>query len=148
MTQTMQRPDQADPDAQTRPQRSGGLPGLWLVAVAAALAYAGLLAVGVRTDLTGSSPSTVPEAGTLQVSGTGMTKTLPCHAGYLSVSGARNTITLTGHCTSVSVSGSANHVAVDSTDAASASGNGNVVLYHWGSPKTANVGTANVVRQG
>lgn len=145
MTQTMQPPDQADTGPETGPRRGVGM---WLAAVAAALLFAGLLAVGFHTDLTGGSPSAVPEAGTLQVSGTGMTKTLPCHAGYLSVSGQQNTITLTGHCTSVSVSGSGNHVAVDSTDAVSASGSGNVVLYHWGSPKIANVGTANVVRQG
>jgi hypothetical protein len=64
------------------------------------------------------------------------------------VTGKQNTITLTGHCASVSVSGSGNHVAVDSTDAVNASGTGNVVLYHWGSPKVADVGTANNVRQG
>jgi hypothetical protein len=145
MTQTMQPPDQADTDPETAPRPRAGL---WLAGVAFALAFVGLLAVGFHTDLSGGSPSAVPQAGTLQVSGTGMTKTLPCHAGYLSVSGEKNTITLTGHCTSVSVSGSGNHVAVDSTDAVSASGSGNVVLYHWGSPKIANAGTANVVRQG
>ncbi|OBB92591.1 DUF3060 domain-containing protein [Mycobacterium sp. 852002-40037_SCH5390672] len=125
----------------------------WLVIVLGWLTLAGLAATGFRTDFIGftdqGSPSAaVPEAGTLQVSGTGMTRTIPCHAGYLSVSGKKNTITLTGHCTSVSVSGSGNHVAVDSTDALSASGSGNLVLYHWGSPKIANVGTANIVRQG
>ncbi|OSC32520.1 hypothetical protein B8W69_01725 [Mycobacterium vulneris] len=144
MTQTTQHPDQADAELARTPR-----PGFWLAAVAAGLALAGLIAVGLRTDLAGVSPSTtVPESGTLQVSGTGVTKTILCHAGYLSVSGQKNTITLTGHCTSVSVSGSGNHVAVDSVDAVSASGTGNVVVYHWGSPKIDNVGTANIVRQG
>lgn len=148
MTQTTQHPDQTGAEqARTTSRR---VPQTrWLAAVAVGLAFAGLVVVGLHTDLAGNSPSTtVPEAGTLQASGTGTTKTIPCHAGYLSVSGKNNTITLTGHCTSVSVSGSGNHVAVDSADAVSASGTGNVVLYHWGSPKIDNVGTANVVRQG
>ncbi|OBH45763.1 DUF3060 domain-containing protein [Mycobacterium mantenii] len=146
MTQTTQHPDQATADP-SKPRRR--VPRIfWPAAVAVGLALAGLVAVGSRTDLGGDSQSAVPESGTLQVSGTGATKTIPCHDGYLSVSGKQNTITLTGHCTSVSVAGSGNHVAVDSTDAVSASGTGNVVLYHWGSPKIANAGTANIVRQG
>ncbi|CAM3251577.1 DUF3060 domain-containing protein [Mycobacterium colombiense] len=147
MTQTTQHPDQARAEPARTPRR---VPLTFLLAaVAAALALAGLVAVGLHTDLAGGNPSTtVPDSGTLQVSGTGMTKTIPCHAGYLSVSGQKNAITLTGHCTSVSVSGSGNRVAVDSADAVSASGTGNVLLYHWGSPKVDNVGTANVVRQG
>lgn len=131
-----------------RPRLRVGM-ACWLVIVVGWLALAGLAATGFRTAFADDSASpTVPQAGTLQVSGTGTTKTIPCHAGYLSVSGKKNTITLTGHCTSVSVSGSDNRVAVDSTDAVSASGTGNVVLYHWGSPKIANIGTANTVRQG
>lgn len=145
MTQTMQRPDQAAELTVTPRRRTGS----WLAVPAVGLALAGLVSVGLHTDLAHGSQSTeVPDAGTLQVSGAGTTKTLPCHAGYLSVSGKNNAITLTGHCTSVTVSGSGNHVAVDSTDALSASGSGNVVVYHWGSPKVVDAGTANVVRQG
>ena len=147
MTQTTQPPDQSDAEPARTARRVPQ--AFWLAAVAAGLALAGLVMVGLHTDFAGGSPSTtVPQAGTLQVSGTGTAKTIPCHAGYLSVSGKNNTITLTGHCTSVSISGSGNHVAVDSADAVSASGTGNVVLYHWGSPKIDNVGTANIVRQG
>lgn len=146
MTQTMQCPDQA-PDELARAPRRGT--GVWLATLAVGLAVAGLVWVGLHTDLAGGSQSTaVPEAGTLQLSGTGTTKATPCRAGYLSVSGQRNTITLAGHCTSVSVSGDGNRVVVDSTDAVSASGTGNVVVYHWGSPKIVNAGTTNVVRQG
>jgi hypothetical protein len=146
MTQTTEHPDQAGAELAATPRRGTGL---WLAALAAGLALAGLISVGLHTDLANGSPSTeVPDAGTLQVSGAGATKTLPCHAGYLSVSGKNNTITLTGHCASVTVSGSGNRVAVDSTDAVSASGTSNVVVYHWGSPKIVNAGTANIVRQG
>lgn len=121
----------------------------WLVIVVGWLALAGLAATTFRTHLAGDTPSApVPEAGTLQVSGTGTTKTIPCHGGYLSVSGQTNTVTVTGHCTSISVSGDGNHVAVDSTDAVSASGTGNVVTYHWGSPRIVNAGNSNLVRQG
>jgi Protein of unknown function (DUF3060) len=113
MTQTTQHPDQAGADPERAPRHVPQT--FWLAAVAAGLAFAGLVVVGLHTDFAGGSPSTtVPDAGTLQVSGTGTTKTIPCHAGYLSVSGKNNTVTLTGHCTSVSVSGSGNHVAVDS----------------------------------
>ncbi|WP_459977106.1 DUF3060 domain-containing protein [Mycobacterium avium] len=121
----------------------------WLAIVVCCLAAAGLAATGARTGLGGDSRApVVPEAGTLQVSGAGTTKSLPCHAGYLSVSGKDNTVTLTGHCTSVSVSGNGNRIAVDSSDAVSAAGAGNVVVYHWGSPKVVNAGSGNVVRQG
>ncbi len=131
-----------------RPRLRAGM-ACWVVIVLGWLTLAGLAATGFRTDLTGSSPAaTVPEAGTLQVSGTGTTKTISCNDGYLSVSGVANTITVNGHCTSVIVSGNGNYVAVDSTDAVSTSGNGNVVTYHWGSPKIVNTGTANTVRQG
>lgn len=147
MTQTTQTPPSDESGAEFPKGRRRGA-ALWLTAVTAGLAVAGLVSVGLHTDLFGGSQSAVPEAGTLQVSGTGVTKTIPCHAGYLSVTGKQNTITLTGHCASVSVSGSGNHVAVDSTDAVNASGTGNVVRYHWGSPTIANVGTANDIRQG
>lgn len=132
-----------------RPRLRAGM-ACWLAIVVGWLALAALAAIGFRTDFTGGAgPSaSVPKAGTLQVSGTGTTKTIPCNDGYLSVSGETNTITVTGHCTSVSVSGNGNRVAVDSTDAVSASGIANVVTYHWGSPKIVNAGTANIVRQG
>lgn len=93
-------------------------------------------------------PATVPRAGTLQVSGTGTTQTIPCNGGYLSVSGRTNAVTVTGHCASVSVAGHGNHVTIDRTDAISASGTDNVVTYHWGSPKISNAGTSNTVKQG
>ncbi len=113
------------------------------------LALAGLVSAVFPADLAGGGPSaTVPESGTLQVSGTGTTKAIACHGGYLSVSGRTNMVTVTGHCTSISVSGHGNRVAVDSTDAVSASGTGNAITYHWGSPSIVNVGTANTVGQG
>lgn len=145
----LDRDDTGNWVATLRPRLRTGMV-CWLAIVIGWLVLAGLAATGLRTDFGGAGiPSAaVPEAGTLQVSGTGTTKTVPCHDGYLSVSGADNTVTVTGHCTSVSVSGSGNHVAVDSTDAVSATGTGNVVVYHWGSPKIVNAGTANAVRQG
>ncbi|OBA61242.1 hypothetical protein A5647_11545 [Mycobacterium sp. 1100029.7] len=121
----------------------------WLLIVVGWLTLAGLAAAGLRTNLAGDSPSeNVPNSGTLQVSGSGTTKTVPCNSGYLSVSGVTNTITISGHCTSVSVAGKGNRVMIDSADAISISGTGNVVTYHWGSPKIANTGTSNTVTQG
>lgn len=146
MTQTTQHPDQAGAELARAPRRG---PGWWPAALAAGLALAGLVCVGLHSGLADGDQSTeVPDAGTLQVSGAGTTKALPCHAGYLSVSGRDNTITLTGHCTSVTVSGSGNRVAVDSADVLSASGTGNIVVYHWGSPKIVSAGATNTVRQG
>lgn len=125
------------------------VPGAFRLAmVAGAVALAGLAVAGFRTDLAGAGSAAVPESGTLQVSGTGTTKTIGCHGGYLSVSGQTNTVTVTGHCTSLSVSGHGNRVAVDSTDAVSTSGTGNAITYHWGSPNVVNAGTSNTVRQG
>ncbi|OBG54728.1 hypothetical protein A9X03_27790 [Mycobacterium sp. E1715] len=136
---------------QTEPhqERTDGRRAFRLAIVVGGLALAGLAVAGFRTDLGADGPSaTVPEAGTLQVNGTGTTKTVRCQGGYLSVSGQTNTVTVTGHCTSVSVSGHGNRVAVDSTDAVSTSGTGNAVTYHWGSPNVANAGAANTVKQG
>jgi hypothetical protein len=131
-----------------RPRLRVGM-ACWLVIVVGWLVLAGLAATGFRTNFAGDTPAaTVPQAGTLQVSGTRTTKTVPCNDGYLSVSGVSNTVTVTGHCTSVSVSGDDNHVTIDSTDAVSTSGTANVVTYHWGSPKIVNAGTSNTVQQG
>jgi hypothetical protein len=131
-----------------RPRLRVGM-ACWSAIVIGWLLLAAFAATGSRTDFAGSTPpANVPQAGTLQVSGTGTTKSVPCNGGYLSVSGENNTVTVTGHCVSVSVSGDGNHVTVDSTDAVSASGRGNVVTYHWGSPKIANAGTSYSVRQG
>ncbi len=131
-----------------RPRLRVGM-ACWLVIVIGWLALAGLAATGLRTYFVGDSPDvSVPESGTLQLSGAGTTKTVPCHGGYLSVSGQTNAVTVTGHCTSVSVSGNENRVVVDSTDAVSTSGIGNVVTYHWGSPRIVSTGKSNVVRQG
>ncbi|CDO86666.1 DUF3060 domain-containing protein [Mycobacterium triplex] len=121
----------------------------WFLIVVGWLVAAGLAATGTRTDLSGDGlPTDVPDYGTLQVSGSGTTKTIPCNGGYLSVSGVNNTITVTGHCTSVSVAGKGNRVTIDSTDAIGTAGSGNVVTYHWGSPNVANTGTSNTVGQG
>jgi hypothetical protein len=147
MTQTEQHRDRADAARAATPRRVPAT--VRLAIVAGGLVLAGLAAAGFRTDLAGGGPSaTVPESGTLQVNGTGTTKTIRCHGGYLSVSGQTNTVTVTGHCTSVSASGHGNRVAVDSTDALSTSGTGNAVTYHWSSPNVVNAGTANTVRQG
>jgi len=132
-----------------RPRLRAGMV-CWLAIVTGWLSLAGWATTRFSTDFfDGSSPSaSVPKAGTLQVSGTRTTKTIPCNDGYLSVSGESNTITVTGHCTSISISGNNNRVAVDSTDAVSTSGVGNTVTYHWGTPRIANTGTANTARQG
>ncbi|ORB73175.1 DUF3060 domain-containing protein [Mycobacterium scrofulaceum] len=141
MTQTEQPRDRTD---------AHRAPGAFRLAIlVGTLALTGLAVAGFRTDLAGDGASaTVPESGTLQVNGTGTTKTIGCHGGYLSVSGRTNTVTVTGHCTSVTVSGHDNRVAVDSADAVSTSGTSNVVTYHWGSPNVAEAGTANTVKQG
>ena len=131
-----------------RPRLRVGM-ACWSLAVVGWLALAFLAANGLRTNFTGNIPAaTVPQAGTLQVSGAGTTKTLPCNDGYLSVSGTTNTVTVTGHCASLSVSGNGNHVTVDSTDAVSTSGEDNVVTYHFGSPRIVDRGTSNTVRRG
>lgn len=121
----------------------------WSLILVGWLVLAGWAATGTRTDLAHDGLATdVPTNGTLQVSGSGTTKTIPCNGGYLSVSGADNTITVSGHCTSVSVAGKGNRVTIDNTDAIGTTGSGNVVTYHWGSPNVATAGTSNTVGQG
>ncbi len=131
-----------------RPRLWAGM-ACWSAIAVGWLVLAGLAATGFHPAEGGSSPSaSVPNAGTLQVSGTGMSKTVPCNDGYLSVSGVANTVVVTGHCTSLSVSGDRNRVEVDSADAVSTSGTGNAVTYHWGSPHIVDAGKSNTVRQG
>ncbi|MDT5347611.1 MAG: hypothetical protein QOH91_898 [Mycobacterium sp.] len=50
------------------------------------------------------------------------------------------------HCVSLSVSGNGNHVTIDSTDAVSTTGVGNVITDHPGSSKIVDAGTSNTVQ--
>ncbi|WP_407686902.1 DUF3060 domain-containing protein [Mycobacterium sp. HUMS_1102779] len=146
----LDRDEAGDWVGRLRPRLRVGM-ACWLALVTGWLALAGLAGNGFRTEYRGrdeTRATTVPRAGTLQLSGTGTRKTIPCNNGYLSVSGVTNAITVTGHCASLNVSGNENRVTVDSADAVSTSGTDNRVTYHWGSPDVVDAGTANTVRQG
>jgi len=82
------------------------------------------------------------------VSGINEVRTIACNGGSVSISGITNNVTITGRCISVNVSGIQNQVTVDSADAIQASGSGNHVTYHSGSPKVGNSGFDNVVQKG
>ncbi|MGB9249748.1 MAG: DUF3060 domain-containing protein [Mycobacterium sp.] len=55
---------------------------------------------------------------------------------------------ITGHCASVSVSGIQNQITVDAADTIQASGSGNHVTYHTGSPTIGNSGLGNAIQRG
>lgn len=146
----LDRDESGDWVGRLRPRLLVGM-ACWLALVTGWLALAGLAGNGFRTDYRArdeTRATTVPRAGTLELSGTSTSKTIPCNDGHLSVSGAMNAITITGHCASLKVPGNENRVTVDSADAVSTSGTGNRVTYHWGSPEVVDAGTANAVRQG
>ena len=95
-----------------------------------------------------SSATTAPAGQNITVSGINEVRTIACNGGTVNVSGITNNVTITGHCASVSASGIQNQVTVDSADNIQASGSGNHITYHTGSPKVGNSGFGNVVQKG
>jgi hypothetical protein len=95
-----------------------------------------------------TSVSTAPAGENITVSGISEVRTIACNGGSVSVSGITNNVVITGHCTSVSVSGIQNQITVDAADTIQASGSGNHVTYHTGSPTVGNSGLGNVVGRG
>jgi hypothetical protein len=94
-----------------------------------------------------TSVSTAPAGENITVSGISEARTIACNGGSVSVSGITNNVVITGHCTSLSVSGIQNQITVDAADSIQASGSGNQVTYHTGSPKIGNSGFDNVVQR-
>jgi hypothetical protein len=92
-------------------------------------------------------PTAAPPGGLVSVSGMGENKTIECNDNRASISGMGNTVTITGHCTNVTVSGMQNKITLDASDQIIASGVGNVITYHSGSPDINNAGN-NTVQQG
>ena len=94
-----------------------------------------------------TSVSTAPAGENITVSGISEARTIACNGGRVSVSGITNNVVITGHCASLSVSGIQNQITVDAADTIQASGSGNQVTYHTGSPKIGNSGFDNVVQR-
>ena len=94
-----------------------------------------------------TSVSTAPAGENITVSGISEARTIACNGGSVSVSGITNNVVITGHCASLSVSGIQNQITVDAADTIQASGSGNQVTYHTGSPKIGNSGFDNVVQR-
>jgi hypothetical protein len=95
-----------------------------------------------------TSVSTAPAGENITVSGISEARTIACNGGSVSVSGITNNVVVTGHCASLSVSGIQNQITVDAADTIQASGSGNQVTYHTGSPTIGNSGFDNVVQRG
>lgn len=94
-------------------------------------------------------PSTAAPAGeNITVSGINEVRTIACNGGSVNVSGITNNVTITGHCAKLNVSGIQNQITVDNADAIQASGSGNHVTYHGGSPEIGKSGFDNVVQKG
>jgi hypothetical protein len=100
------------------------------------------------TSMPTTSVSTAPAGENITVSGISEVRTIACNGGSVSVSGITNNVVVTGHCASVSVSGIQNQITVDAADTIQASGSGNHVTYHTGSPTIGNSGLGNVVGRG
>ncbi|HEY6819409.1 MAG TPA: DUF3060 domain-containing protein [Mycobacterium sp.] len=94
-----------------------------------------------------TSVSTAPAGENITVSGISEARTIACNGGSVSVSGITNNVVITGHCASVNVSGIQNQITVDAADTIQASGSGNQVTYHTGSPTIGNSGFGNVVQR-
>jgi Protein of unknown function (DUF3060) len=93
-------------------------------------------------------PAPAAAGDNVTVSGISEARTIACNGGSVSVSGITNNIAITGHCASVTVSGIQNQITVDAVDMIQASGSGNQITYHSGSPRIDNSGFGNVVKQG
>ncbi|WIM88874.1 DUF3060 domain-containing protein [Candidatus Mycobacterium wuenschmannii] len=95
-----------------------------------------------------TSVTKAPAGENITVSGISEARTIACSGGSISVSGITNNVTITGHCARLIVSGIQNQISIDTADAIEASGSGNQVTYHGGSPKIGKSGIDNVVQQG
>jgi hypothetical protein len=95
-----------------------------------------------------TSVSTAPAGESITFSGISEARTIACNGGSVSISGITNNVVITGHCASVMVSGIQNQITVDTSDTIQASGSGNQVTYHTGSPTIGNSGFGNVVQRG
>ena len=100
------------------------------------------------TPMPSASVSTAPAGQNITVSGISEVRTIACNGGSVSVSGITNHVVVTGHCASLTVSGIQNQITVDAADTIQASGSGNHVTYHTGSPTIGNSGFGNVVGRG
>ena len=94
------------------------------------------------------APATAPAGENITVSGISEARTIACNGGNVSISGITNNVVITGHCVSVTVSGIQNQITVDAADTIQASGSGNRVTYHSGSPRIDNSGLGNNVQRG
>jgi hypothetical protein len=107
---------------------------------------------GTMPHTPGAAPSTsattAPAGENITVSGISEMRTIACNGGTVSVSGITNNVVITGHCAGVTVSGIQNQITVDAADKIQASGSGNQITYHTGSPTIANSGLQNVVKKG
>lgn len=95
-----------------------------------------------------TSVTTAPAGENVTVSGINEVRTIHCDGGGVSISGITNIVTVTGHCASVNVSGIQNQLTLDVADSIQASGSGNRVTFHTGTPKIAKSGFDNVVQKG
>lgn len=95
-----------------------------------------------------TSLTTAPAGENIAVSGINQVRTIACNGGSVNVSGITNNVTITGHCTLVIVSGVQNQLTLDAADTIQASGTGNHVTYHNGSPRVAKSGFDNVIQKG
>ena len=104
-------------------------------------------ATATMPSMPSTSVSTAPAGENITVSGISEARTIACNGGSVSVSGITNNVVITGHCASLSVSGIQNQITVDAADTIQASGSGNQVTYHTGSPTIGNSGFDNVVQR-
>jgi hypothetical protein len=122
-----------------------GMTTLWPVPT---ISTASPTASGTMPSAPSTSVSTAPTGENITVSGISEVRTIACNGGSVSVSGITNNVVITGHCASVSVSGIQNQITVDAADTIQASGSGNHVTYHTGSPTIGNSGFGNAVQRG
>lgn len=88
------------------------------------------LAVLAGTGALGQSASfQLPGVGQV-ISGSNVTRTVPCGGGPLSLAGDNNRLTVTGTCTQFTVSGNRNTVKLAVTGPITVSGRGNTVTWH------------------
>jgi hypothetical protein len=102
---------------------------------------------GVPGDSGVDTESTATSRAPVSVAGVDKTTTVVCQDGAVNVSGVNNTVTVTGHCISLNVSGVDNKVTIDSTDAISATGFQNDIVYLSGDP-AIDATDANTVTRG
>ncbi|HET9140726.1 DUF3060 domain-containing protein [Actinophytocola sp.] len=99
-------------------------------------------------NASGAPTQSTPTTGTVTLTESGQSKTIPCDGRTVAINGSANKYTFTGECAAVNVNGARNEIRIATATEISVNGSFNKVTWSAGEPKTSNTGQGNTISQG